>query len=61
MVTDTLTNMPHNDPAQYTVLGWVKREISQSPQNTETFLYKSILSLPFPPDIAYLRQTWNRN
>ena len=28
MVTDTqthsLTNMPHNDPAQYTVLGWVK-------------------------------------
>ena len=28
MVTDRhthrLTNMPHNDPAQYTVLGWVK-------------------------------------
>ena len=24
MVTDTLTHMPHNDPAQYTVLGWVK-------------------------------------
>ena len=22
--TDSLTNMPHNDPAQYTVLGWVK-------------------------------------
>ena len=31
MVTDTLTlsltDMPHNDPAQYTVLGWVKRFI----------------------------------
>ena len=23
--TDSLTDMPHNDPAQYTVLGWVKR------------------------------------
>ena len=22
--TDRLTHMPHNDPAQYTVLGWVK-------------------------------------
>ena len=22
---DTLTHMQHNDPAQYTVLGWVKR------------------------------------
>ena len=24
MVTDRLTEMQHNDPAQYTVLGWVK-------------------------------------
>ena len=24
MVTDMLTEMQHNDPAQYTVLGWVK-------------------------------------
>ena len=23
-LTDRLTHMPHNDPAQYTVLGWVK-------------------------------------
>ena len=23
--TDSLTDMPHNDPAQYTVLGWVKK------------------------------------
>ena len=23
-LTDTLTHMQHNDPAQYTVLGWVK-------------------------------------
>ena len=23
-LTDRQTNMPHNDPAQYTVLGWVK-------------------------------------
>ena len=23
--THTHTNMPHNDPAQYTVLGWVKK------------------------------------
>ena len=23
-LTDSLTEMPHNDPAQYTVLGWVK-------------------------------------
>ena len=22
--TDSQTDMPHNDPAQYTVLGWVK-------------------------------------
>ena len=22
--THSLTDMPHNDPAQYTVLGWVK-------------------------------------
>ena len=25
--THSLTNMPHNDPAQYTVLGWVKKDI----------------------------------
>ena len=33
MVTDTLThtltNMPHNDPAQYTVLGWVKIDLEK--------------------------------
>ena len=23
-LTHSLTDMPHNDPAQYTVLGWVK-------------------------------------
>ena len=23
-LTHSLTNMPHNDPAQYAVLGWVK-------------------------------------
>ena len=26
--TDSLTDMPHNDPAQYTVLGWVKTLLS---------------------------------
>ena len=35
MVTDTLThthtNMPHNDPAQYTVLGWVKIKVALTP------------------------------
>ena len=26
-LTDSLTHMPHNDPAQYTVLGWVKSKL----------------------------------
>ena len=25
---DTLTHMQHNDPAQYTVLGWVKKNMA---------------------------------
>ena len=27
--THSLTDMPHNDPAQYTVLGWVKTCLKQ--------------------------------
>ena len=29
-LTHSLTNMPHNDPAQYTVLGWVKITVTPS-------------------------------
>ena len=35
-LTDSLTEMQHNDPAQYTVLGWVKnpRTVVKTPAQT---------------------------
>ena len=34
--TDSLTDMPNNDPAQYTVLGWVKRQTDHKKVDPDT-------------------------
>ena len=59
MVTDTLThsltNMPHNDPAQYTVLGWVKIHFQKEVPYLE---YKNSISRNKILYLEYKKSTW---